>query len=375
MPINDPKTAEEKLTYAKTVLMFDHPFFGLTLASLPIKEDKNLRIKTMATDGKNIFFDRNFVENELSKKETIGVLLHELLHVIYFHTYKPRVGDRDPTRWNLAIDYRVNYDILNMHGKKYELPSLLYDEKYAEMSAEEIYDAMPDGEENKYKPFDIHILSDLTAEELQELKEKIITAHEASKDSQDNFGNLPNSLKRIIGEILNPKIPWEIKLARFFSQTLGDTDTSYSEPDRRFISSDVYIPGPVSDKMQNLVCVFDTSGSVDKEMLTRFASELMKAAQYTQELTVMSCDCETHETVSIYSADEFLRKFEFKGGGGTDFRPPFEKLKENHQHPDALVYFTDGEGTFPTETAQYPVIWCIIGNKQIIPPFGEVASL
>lgn len=42
--------------------------------------------------------------------------------------------------------------------------------------------------------------------------------------------------------------------------------------------------------------------------------------------------------------------------------------------PDALVYLTDGHGTFPTQAPSYPVLW---GN--ITPnykyPFGDVVDI
>lgn len=47
--------------------------------------------------------------------------------------------------------------------------------------------------------------------------------------------------------------------------------------------------------------------------------------------------------------------FEIKGGGNTDFRPPFkyiDRLIEEGKikNPGGMLYFTDGEGTYPKKS-------------------------
>ena len=49
------------------------------------------------------------------------------------------------------------------------------------------------------------------------------------------------------------------------------------------------------------------------------------------------------------------------GGGGTDFRPVFdwvaERCRRGEARPDALIYCTDGWGTFPPRAPDYPLVW------------------
>ncbi len=63
-------------------------------------------------------------------------------------------------------------------------------------------------------------------------------------------------------------------------------------------------------------------------------------------------------------------QFAAHGGGGTDFRPPFEWLEENQIVPRALVYLTDGYGPFPEQEPNFPTLWCI-NNHDVTPPHGE----
>ncbi len=61
------------------------------------------------------------------------------------------------------------------------------------------------------------------------------------------------------------------------------------------------------------------------------------------------------------------------GGGGTDFRPPFEWLEEQGITPSCLVYLTDLDGPFPEIPSHYPVMWCSI-NKQRA-PWGQTLHI
>jgi predicted metal-dependent peptidase len=62
-----------------------------------------------------------------------------------------------------------------------------------------------------------------------------------------------------------------------------------------------------------------------------------------------------------------------EGGGGTDFRPPFQYLEDRHIVPDTLVYLTDMMGPFPREAPHYPVVWCATTKTK--GPFGETVHV
>jgi predicted metal-dependent peptidase len=67
------------------------------------------------------------------------------------------------------------------------------------------------------------------------------------------------------------------------------------------------------------------------------------------------------------------------GGGGTDFRPVFDWVaarRGNGPRPcDAVVYCTDGYGTFPPRPPAYPVAWVVTPGGLERFPFGEVVRL
>lgn len=62
-------------------------------------------IPTTATDGKDIFYNPDFLQS-LPAPQQDGLLLHEVLHAALLHVL--RRGVRDAQRWNIAADIVVN---------------------------------------------------------------------------------------------------------------------------------------------------------------------------------------------------------------------------------------------------------------------------
>jgi predicted metal-dependent peptidase len=128
-------TVERRLQKARTALLLDHPFFGSLLFRLKGRESRS--IKTMATDGISLFYNPDFVDT-LNAATLCGVLAHEVLHPGLQHHV--RRSGRDPKRWNEACDYAINPILLDagLH-----LPEgVLVDDRFSEMSAEQIYNQL-----------------------------------------------------------------------------------------------------------------------------------------------------------------------------------------------------------------------------------------
>lgn len=121
-------------------------FFGKLLANLNIYGSSELDPKTMCTNGLNITYHPEFVLNQ-SKGAVNFVICHEILHCLADHM--GRRGSRDPQLWNYACDYAINPILDAEVGKDFDWPKNpdgsrmgLYEEKYAGMRAEDIYDKL-----------------------------------------------------------------------------------------------------------------------------------------------------------------------------------------------------------------------------------------
>jgi predicted metal-dependent peptidase len=53
----------------------------------------------------------------------------------------------------------------------------------------------------------------------------------------------------------------------------------------------------------------------------------------------------------------------------------FDEIREMGIKPDALVYLTDGCGTFPSVQPEYPVLWGDISHNEKLYPWGEVVDI
>lgn len=116
------------------------PFFRKSLSDLIIRENRNLKYRTMATDGFSIHYDPGFVLAK-SEDEIIFVICHEIMHNVLLHFNRKM---EDPDLWNVAADYALN-QLLDGVGKMPEealYPGCGYhpdDKKFVNLSAEQIY--------------------------------------------------------------------------------------------------------------------------------------------------------------------------------------------------------------------------------------------
>ncbi len=101
--------------------------------------------------------------------------------------------------------------------------------------------------------------------------------------------------------------------------------------------------------------------------MKQFAAELSKISYLVESVTAMSCDAQVHEVVKIKKFDNFLKKLKFVGGGGTNFIPVFDKVKEMKMIPELLIYLTDSFGQFPEKHPNYPVLWCLTDENGHVP--------
>jgi len=350
---------------AKARILFTQPFYGTLLSMTDFIPEP--AIKTMATDGINIYYSPEYTI-ALSKEERQGVLLHEISHCVYLHCSPKRRMNREHKRWNVASDYAINLEIRDMG---YTLPpNVLLDDKYRDMNAEMIYDALPNNIDD-LETLDVHIEpSDGTAE-WDDMEDRIVAAYEMTKNA-DGAGRLPNGISRWLDKMKKSRVKWERIFHRFVGQALARDDFSYSRCNRRMMPQDVYLPALRNQIIGNVVIGVDTSGSITQGILEQFASELKKISHLVDEITVMTCDADVHEVVKIRKMDDFLKKIKFLGGGGTDFRPVFQEVEKRKEMPELLIYLTDAFGNFPERKPPYPVMWCLTddsGEKCI--PWGE----
>lgn len=188
-------------------------------------------------------------------------------------------------------------------------------------------------------------------------------------------GCMPASLERMVQAIVYTKVPWTVLLRDFVERTARN-DYNWSRANVRFMGQGVILPTLINDEIPTLVIAVDTSGSIDDNTLAQFSEEVSTIlGVFETTIHVVYCDAKVQGTEEYTRADLPLH-LQNKGGGGTDFRPPFQWVEEQGITPACLIYLTDLYGDFPTEEPDYPVMWVTVdeGNVRRV-PFGEVAKL
>ena len=192
----------------------------------------------------------------------------------------------------------------------------------------------------------------------------------AAMQSAKLRGNLPLGLERIFKNVLEVQMDWPDLYGMRVTRVLGNDGYSWEFLDQQLVAPSpgrpqgVGAPGRVKYGCQLVVIGCDSSGSIDQPMLDKFlgVSRNIFSTIRPREVIFCQCDARIHEWTVIDDVDDLDGKV--KGGGGTDFNPVFERIKEEGLEPDVLIYLTDLYGPYPEKAPTYPVIWACITDEK-----------
>lgn len=140
-------------------------------------------------------------------------------------------------------------------------------------------------------------------------------------------------------------------------------------------------------RIRDFVIAVDTSESCSGAVVEAFMRKTWAILRQSESFRdrvcvhVIQCDAQVQEDTVITSPaalERYLEGFELKGFGGTDFRPVFdhvERLRERGELADlrGLIYFTDGEGTFPRKPPPYDAAFVFLDDgysDPAVPPWA-----
>lgn len=199
---------------------------------------------------------------------------------------------------------------------------------------------------------------------------------QAAMAAKMQTGHLPGCIAKLVKHIVDPKVPWERLLERFVENT-AEADYSWHRPDRRFLPEDILIPEIHDTTLGDIVVAIDTSGSIfqNEPALAAFEAELNSIIRECRPKTVTVIYCDTR----VAKAEEFAAgetvKLAAVGGGGTDFRPVGDYIRQRNISPRVCIYLTDLAGTFPDAPWDFPTIWCVYDNEKTDAPFGDTVHI
>lgn len=414
--IKPTKQEEDQTREGMAFLVVKAPFFAhLLYNELRIAYTRDPRILTAATDGLSIFVNPDFFDT-LKIAERSFVLAHEVAHAFLGDLLLQQrwedegkvlcpsgFKDYDPAQMNRALDYRINPMLneskvgkmpacglldVNISAKGFESGVEIYDKIFRKSQSGGGYGrpggggiGAPGG------GFDVHLAPSKQVEQdvaSGKRNQAIVAAAEAAQASGQ--GTIPSAVRRMLGEILDPKVSWQDFLRSTMLRKGGDPMYDWRYLDRRMIGRQppMYFARQSHSGAGTIVVLYDTSGScVDPKVQQVFFSEMsgIVADLNPQMLVVIWCDAAVQRVDELEEVEDLEQlRAEINdeggapGGGGTDFRPAFEKVAEMGLQPDMVVYLTDTYGTFPEHEPDYPVIWASITPSPKV-PWGEVVEV
>ena len=366
----------------------------------------------------NLYYSKKFVDS-LSEEELKFTITHEVLHLGLFHLFRKK--ERDEMLFNICCDLTVNILLKN---NKFELikGALLPNDndefvinngkikvkdvskKCAEEIYDELYGKLPKATKEQLAKgnFDVHIVSDekkdgegkdgkgkkgkgqcsggsLTKKQIEDLKEKwknnLVEATTLAKMK----GNSPLGLERFVDKLLEQKINWRTLLHKYITNLLPYTST-WNVPSKKSIGCGVYLPSTLKEELDVNIIV-DCSGSVGKEELSEFVTEVVSVAKSfaNVNMRILSADTEVHTDLEVKNGNiKKILECEYRGGGGTDFVAPLNYVKDKYPNSRLVVYLTDGFGNV-VNGGDYPfkIVWVLSKNSddRCVKDSGEIIKL
>lgn len=394
---------EERRVQRAKISLMRNPKFALLSGVLMVgKTSVDDDVPSACTNGRDEKYGRGFVKS-LKDSELMFVMAHEASHKMYRHlTTWRKLHDENHKLANAACDYVINLMLKNldpeekfisMPRKDGKLVGLL-DDRFAGMNAKQVFDILKQEQEDNgggdgdgdgdssgdSGGFDEHDWEDakgMSEEDKRQLEREIDQAvRQGVMAHQKLAGSGTGGMDRGIAELLEPKVDWREVLREFVKSTCNAKDaSSWRRVNRRFLSSGVYMPSLIGEKVGHLVVAVDTSGSIGDHELAEFLSEVKGIAEEVNpekvDLLYWGSSVVGHEEYEANNVSDIVTSTKPIGGGGTDPECVEQYLAEKNIKPECIVVLTDGYVPGWGTKWEAPLLWVIVGGNDVVAPNGK----
>lgn len=326
--------------------------------------------------NKNMLMKDDYDHNNL-----IILIMHELFHVLYKHGKRGR-NHHHKVISNLAADHIVDSDIKKIIDDNADQDLKPYQNRYNIIpevtrhfggktpTYEEVYDYLVNsipqikitphqngvnGTEGNTQPtpgqsfnvdingkeYTITINQNPTASESKEI-ENFISEARSTQDALKQKGIGSSKLNTIIDELLKVEVPWEQILDKALKNAISikPDDRSWKRLNKHFMPLNINLPGSATstepDSINKLIIALDTSASVSKTELKKFANVISESSQYFKKIVILVHDTVIHvekhfDSDNSIEITDFITK-NITGGGGTSHKPVFDRISKIHDN-------------------------------------------
>ena len=318
--------------------------------------------------------------NSLPLEHRLGILKHEMLHILYNHIR--RKGDRDHSAFNIATDCAINQLIERQHlppncifpdqfpSATGKVPTNLTAEQYYELIDKQYNDDQNGSGSGSGQCLDDHGKWSESQGD-GDLSEDIAKgmADRAVSRTQKSYGNVPRELSEWLSLLSRKReITWQQLLRNITGNKRVGVRKTIMRPDRRLPNSE-WIKGRTKDRKFSVLVISDVSGSVSDAGLLSLWSEVRNICELTQSsIDLIKVDTRPSKPEKLTRNTKTLQR---TACGGTYLTPAIKTARDHKLDFQCIVATTDGyldeKDVSNFAAINLPVIWLIEANGRILP--------
>lgn len=415
---------QQSLTKVCKQIMLEQPFYGLLLLNLQ-KEWSSTKVKTagVGLQGINykLYINPEFW-NTLNEKERKGLIIHELMHIAFFHLsdYKhlknhdlanqakdieinQKIDEQYLPVGGCTIDkYPPHYDLKPHEGSNKYYEKLNQQQEGGDSTMQKIMQAMADAKNQQQdgqgdpsqtgpkgnnpgqvdmngKPMNTPEHDWDEATDLSEAEQKLVDRQlatilsDAIEQVKKSRGTYPSEIEERIGALLNiepPKFNWKAYLRRFIGNSIK---TSVRKTKRKKSKRFEHDFGIRIHEHSHILIGIDSSASVSTPEIMEFLGEIKHMYKSGHDFTLIFADTQMQEPIKYSPKKELI----IKQRGGTDFNPVVDYYHQHRNRFSTLIYLTDGEAPLPDNPVKN-MLWVlstISGDADHLKESGKVIKL
>lgn len=408
---------EQIISLTKRRISLEMKYFAIPIGKLKTEITTEEVVSSSAFDGECLYYNANWLLQKFCDKEGIErQMVHSLLHCIFRH-YAKRTSDANKRLWDIACDVFIEniiddftQPVFYKQGKTERIKIYqLLRSKIKTLTAERIFAYLND-ETIDEQTLNLYQATFKEDEHLLWNNNRLftsITNENRYFDSEKNLNLWKNTEQTLLDELnrnveqsllqnnelikqlkvdLNKKRDYKKLLQRLFTmrEVVKSSDDEFdyvyycyglqTYNNLPLIEYLEYRDKPIVD---DVVIAIDTSMSTQGTLVLSFLRQTYAVIEqiYKNDLTfrlvILQCDCAVKDEKIISSHEDFeklMQNFTLIGGGGTDFRPVFERVEKLYEDKTlnkikGLIYFTDGKGVFPTNKPPFETVFVFLDNE------------
>jgi predicted metal-dependent peptidase len=375
---------ELKMQAARVMAQLKWPYLAGILYNLKFVEVQSNELTTMAVDsGWRLYWNTDFVE-KTSAKELATVIIHECMHCMFEHNNRFAALPANPKNaeaWNLVGDCAINHVLLKS-GLVFpkDTPPVTFDDFNGRLdpllTTEQNYFKLlePSDDDSSPKPHDCGSgaagakrsyeldVGDENAPAITRGAQALAKAQVREAIVNGTGFEIPpdEELKRLMGQLSKPKVPWKRELANVMRPSIGTTigrkDYSMMRLGRREGAMKTKNFSPRFPAMRQplppkISVILDTSPSMSWELLQKGLAEIIgivRSVGAGQAVTVIPCSGRAFPTQEVKTASQ-VKKIDLPGDSSTDLRKGFIAAMNERKKPRIIVVITDGYTKWPDQ--------------------------